>query len=127
MKRHRSGTSPRHHETEGAEHGDTSETDVIDPPDNAGMVTHEEAADGTSPQPAETSPLAVNQTVIYPQITPGIARRIDIDPTLAPETEAGGGDANGTAAKFLHGQSGTGADKLSLPRLSNGGAFNHWS
>lgn len=53
--------------------------------------------------------------VNYPEITAGICRRLNT--VIAPVSENGGGDLNGTAALILRGHAGTGLGSSSMPRL----------
>ena len=65
-----------------------------------------------------------NETVSYPQVTDGVARRLDVgdaEPAvLGVATESGGGDLNGTAALIFFSHAGTGLGQIAVPRLYNG-------
>lgn len=61
-----------------------------------------------------------NQTIEYPRITAGVARKLDLPPfnrTADGRTYRGGGDQNGTAALIFFGHAGTGLGATSMPRL----------
>jgi len=75
-------------------------------------------------------PLGVNETVIYPQITAGIARVMQTEavaPQAAPAaltppaTPQGGGDLNGTqSTTIMLGQAGTAGVRIAVPHQISG-------
>lgn len=69
-----------------------------------------------------------NDTVQYPQITQGIARRLQTTvlagQTRVPQSENGGGNLNGTAARsIMLGQAGTGLGQANVPRQLRRGSL----